>query len=314
MLRVLILFSTRSYKIRGESMIRKTQTKMVNKSNVPYLFIFPAFVLILAVIIYPLLYSFYISLNNVQGKATIFVGLKNYIDILGSDYFWQSTGRTLYFTVVSVGLELVLGILVAVLLNENFFGRGFVRSLVILPWALPTVVNGVLWAWIFDSNYGALNGLLTQLHVIDAYKSWLGTPFSAMNSVIFADVWKNFPMMALILLAALQTINQGYYEAAKIDGASVFQRFFNITLPMLKPAILVALVIRTMEAFKVFDIIYTMTKGGPANGTQVISYYAYVTSFQYVKFGYGAALSYLVAIVILFLALIYIKFLYTDEY
>lgn len=121
-------------------------------------------------------------------------------------------------------------------------------------------------------------------------------------------------MMALILLAALQTINQGYYEAAKIDGANVFQRFFNITLPMLKPAILVALVIRTMEAFKVFDIIYIMTKGGPANGTQVISYYAYVTSFQYVKFGYGAALSYLVSIVILCLALIYIKFLYTEEY
>ena len=314
MLRVLVLISTRSYRIRGDSMIRKTENTMINKFNVPYLFIFPAFILIFTVVIYPLLYSFYISLNNIQGKTTIFVGLSNYIDILGSEYFWHSTGRTIYFTIISVGLELILGILVAILLNENFFGRGFVRSLVILPWALPTVVNGVLWAWIFDTNYGALNGLLKQLHIIDTYKSWLGTSFSAMNSVIFADVWKNFPMMALILLAALQTINQGYYEAAKIDGANVFQRFFNITLPMLKPAILVALVIRTMEAFKVFDIIYIMTKGGPANGTQVISYYAYVTSFQYVKFGYGAALSYLVSIVILFLALIYIKFLYTEEY
>lgn len=139
----------------------------------------------------------------------------------------------------------------------------------ILPWALPTVVNGVLWAWIFDSNYGALNGLLKQLHIIDTYKSWLGTSFPAMT------------------VSSLQ---------------------------MLKPAILVALVICTMEAFKVFDIIYIMTKDGPANGTQVISYYAYVTSFQYVKFGYGAALSYLVSIVILLLALIYIKFLYTEDY
>ena len=134
-----------------------------------------------------------------------------------------------------------------------------------------------------------------------------------MNCVIVADVWKNFSMIALILLAGLQTIPASYYESAEIDGANGVQRFFKITLPILKPSILVCLVLRTMEAFKVFDIIYTMTKGGPANGTQVISYYVYQTSFQYTKFGYGAALSYLMSLVILIMALTYIKLLKSKE-
>lgn len=280
----------------------------------PYVFVLPAILLIFSVVIYPLAYSFYLSFNNVQGKVTTFIGLKNYISILNSDFFWLSTARTLYFTIVSVGLEFIVGLFVALLLNEKFKGRGFVRGLLILPWALPTVVNGILWAWIFDSNNGALNALLKNLHIISSYKSWLGSPFSAMNCVIAADTWKNFPMIALLLLAALQTISYAYYEAAKIDGATIFQRFRYITLPALKPAILVCLVLRTMEAFKVFDIIYIMTKGGPANGTQVISYYTYVTSFQFVKFGYGAALSYLVSLVILFMALIYIKFLNSEDF
>lgn len=288
-------------------------TSLKNENIQAYIFILPAIAIIFSVVIYPLAYSFYLSFNSVQGKVTTFVGLNNYMNILSSDFFWLSTGRTLYFTVVSVGFEFILGLLVALLLNEKFKGRGFVRGLLILPWALPTVVNGILWAWIFDTNNGALNALLTKFHLIDSYKSWLGTPFSAMNSVIVADMWKNFPMIALLLLATLQTISFAYYEAAKIDGANVFQKFRYITLPALKPTILVCLVLRTMEAFKVFDIIYIMTKGGPANGTQVISYYTYVTSFQFVKFGYGAALSYLVSLVLLFMALIYIRFLNSED-
>ncbi len=279
----------------------------------PYLYILPALVVVLSIIVFPLLYAFSISFQKVVGQTQTFIGLANYLNILKSDFFWQSTGRTLYFTVVSVGLEFFIGLGVALLLHEDFRGRGLLRGLLILPWALPTVVNGILWAWIYDANYGALNGLLKELSLIDTYIIWLGHPLRAMNSVIVADVWKNFPMIALLLLAGLQTIPGALYEAATIDGAGRFQRFRAITLPALKPAMLVALVLRTMEAFKVFDIIYTMTKGGPANGTQVISYYTYVTTFQFTKFGYGAALSYLIALVIFCLAMVYFRLLRTNE-
>lgn len=279
----------------------------------PYLYILPAVIVIFAVIVFPLIYAFYVSLNNVVGQSQTFVGFANYANILRSDFFWSSTGRTLYFTVVSVGLEFLLGLGVALLLNEDFPGRGIMRGLLVLPWALPTVVNGVLWSWIFDANYGALNALLKQLGIIDNYVIWLGEPLSAMNSVILADVWKNFPMVALLLLAGLQTIPDVLYEAATIDGAGRSRRFLSITIPALRPAMLVALVLRTMEAFKVFDIVYIMTKGGPANGTQAISYYTYVTTFQYTKFGYGSALSYLVALVILAMALGYFKLLKANE-
>jgi ABC-type sugar transport system permease subunit len=267
---------------------------------------------IIGIIIFPLLYSVYISFFdfNIFTKHPPFIGLKNYIDIFKSDYFWYSIGRTAYFTVISVGLELVLGFLVALLLNQEFKGRSLARTLLILPWALPTVVNGVLWTWIYDPNYGALNALLKSLGIISQYKNWLGTAFSAMNAVIVADVWKNTSFIAMVLLAAMQNIPKDYYEAAIIDGASRLKNVFYITLPLLRPAILVAVVIRTMEAFKVFDIIYIMTKGGPANGTQVISYYTYINSFQYSKYGYGAALSYIVSLVILIFALFYIKILY----
>lgn len=286
--------------------------KTAGKSN-PYLYILPTVILLCCVIFAPLAYALYISFFNIKGLNRSFVGLDNYITILSSNYFWSSVGRTLYFTIVSVALEFVLGMLAALLLSQKFKWRGFARALLIMPWALPTVVNGVLWTWIFDTNYGALNGLLSQIGIIDKYIAWLGKGFSALNCVIFADVWKNFPMMALILMAGLQTIDHSYYESAKIDGANAFQRFWRITMPIMKPSILVCLVLRTMEAFKVFDVIYTMTNGGPANGTQVISYYTYQTSFQYSKFGYGAALSYLVSIIIMIIAVIYIRLLGSKE-
>ncbi|HHW02240.1 MAG TPA: sugar ABC transporter permease [Thermoanaerobacterales bacterium] len=287
-------------------------TKTYRENKTAYFFILPAMLFIIGIIIFPLLYSVYISFFdfNIFTIHPPFIGLKNYMDIFKSDYFWYSIGRTTYFTVISVGLELVLGFLVALLLNQEFKGRSLARTLLILPWALPTVVNGVLWTWIYDPNYGALNALLKSLGIISQYKNWLGTAFSAMNAVIVADVWKNTSFIAMVLLAAMQNIPKDYYEAAIIDGASRLKNIFYITLPLLRPAILVAVVIRTMEAFKVFDIIYIMTKGGPANGTQVISYYTYINSFQYSKYGYGAALSYIVSLVILIFALFYIKILY----
>lgn len=279
-----------------------------------YWYLTPSIIVLGMMIVVPLIYAFVLSLYQTKGSsAGQFVGLANYAQILRQSYFWKSTFRTAYFTIVSVTLEFTLGMLVALLLNEQFRWRGLARAILILPWALPTVVNGVLWSWIFNSSYGSLNGLLSQLGLIDKYINWLGSPVLAMNCVIFADVWKNYPMIALILLAGLQSIPSSYYESAMIDGATAVQQFFRITLPILRPSILVCLVLRTMEAFKVFDIVYTMTKGGPANGTQVISYYTYQTTFQYSKFGYGASLSYLVAVFILLMAVFYIRLIRGKE-
>ncbi|MCL4514735.1 MAG: sugar ABC transporter permease [Firmicutes bacterium] len=278
-------------------------------------FVLPAFALIALVILYPFGLAMYYSLtdyNLMRPLSRSFVGLGNYLEILRSGYFWDSLWKTTYFTLLSVGLEFVLGLWAAVFLNKKFRGRGFLRALIILPWALPTVVNGMMWQWIFDANYGALNGLLSQLGFIKHYVIWLGEPFMALNSVIVADVWKNFSFIALLLLAGLQTIPAELYEAATMDGASGWRRFWKVTFPLLKPSILVALVLRTIEAFKVFDIIYMMTKGGPADGTQVLSFYIYRESFQFLHLGFGAALSFMVSVGILILAVVYIKGLYTE--
>lgn len=291
----------------------RTGRRGLKDGTLPYLYIAPALIALAGVVLIPLLYALFLSVFKTQGTERTFVGLDNFISILKEDYFWSSIGRTFYFTILSVGLEFVLGMLVALLLNEKFRWRGIARAMLILPWALPTVVNGVLWSWIFNSSYGSLNGLLMQLGIIKQNVNWLGESGLAMNCVIFADVWKNYAMIALILLAGLQTIPGDYYEAATMDGAGAVRRFFSITFPLLKPSILVCLVLRTMEAFKVFDIVYTMTKGGPANSTQVISYYTYQTTFQYSQFGAGAALSFIVALFIMVMALVYIRLISGKE-
>jgi ABC-type sugar transport system permease subunit len=276
----------------------------------------PSLVVVFGIVLYPLLRTLYISLfdvNSVFPGSYPFVGLGNYLEALGRTEFWAAILRTAYFTLSTTLLEVVLGILLGLLLNVEFRGRWLLRSIVILPWALPTVVNGAMWRWIFNPAYGALNALLTQLHIIPEYRSWLGTPWMALNMVVLADVWKMTPLAAFFILAALQTIPRELYEAAWVDGAGRLRAFFSITLPLLVPTIVIILVLRTMEAFKVFDIIYVMTRGGPADGTQTIAYYTYVEAFSNQLFGYGAALAYVIALFILFFAIIYMRLLRRGE-
>jgi ABC-type sugar transport system permease subunit len=259
-----------------------------------------------------LLISFF-KVDSALAVDTPFVGLQNYTSVLSDPDFWSAIGRTLYFTLVSTGLELVLGLALAGLLHAEMRFRWLFRTIVVIPWAVPTIVNAAMWKGIFNAQYGALNGVLTQLGLLDSYKAWLGDPVLALNAVVVADVWKTTPLVAFFLLAGLSSIPRDVYEAAKLDRASRTRTFLSITLPLLVPSIAIVLVLRTVEAFKVFDIIYGMTRGGPANGTQTIAYYAYTTAFSDQDYGIGSAISYLIVLVILVLSAIYLRMLRRAE-
>ena len=278
--------------------------------------ILPSLIIILGISLQPILSTLYLSLfetsRGVEAQK-FFIGLGNYGSILTDTVFWVTIGRTLYFTIVSVGLELVLGLAIAQLIHSHPPGWQFLRTSLIIPWAVPTIVNGTMWRWIYNADYGALNGLLYQLGLIDKYIPWLTQPTMAMNLVILADIWHSVPFIALILQAALATLPADLEEAAAVDGANSLQRFFMIRLPLLRPAILVALVIRTVEAFRVFDIIYVITNGGPAFGTVTISYLTYLESFSFGHVGRGSALSFLISLFTLIMAFIYIRILYRPE-
>lgn len=278
--------------------------------------ILPSLLIILGISLQPILSTLFLSLfettRGINAERT-FVGLGNYLTLLGDTLFWITIGRTLYFTIVSVGLELILGLAIAQLIHSHPPGWQFLRTSLIIPWAVPTIVNGTMWRWIYNADYGALNGLLLQLGLIDKYIPWLTKPDVAMNLVIIADIWHSVPFIALILQAALATLPADLEEAAAVDGANALQRFLLIRLPLLRPAILVALVIRTVEAFRVFDIIYVITNGGPANGTVTISYLTYLEMFSFGHLGRGSALSFLISLFTLVMAFIYIRFLYRPE-
>jgi len=295
---------------------KKRLTLRQQDARIGLVLVAPSLFIIVAISLQPILTTLYLSFfETTLGKTSpdIFRGLGNYIRLLADPLFWQSIWRTLYFTFVSVGIELVLGIAIAQLIHSHPPGWRFLRASLIIPWAVPTIVNGAMWRWIYNADYGALNGLLKQTGVIDRYIPWLIHPASAMNLVILADIWHSVPFIALILQSALATLPIELEEAAAVDGANAWQRFVSIRLPLLRSAILVALVIRTVEAFRVFDIIYVITNGGPAFGTVTISFLTYLETFTYGHMGRGSALSFLISVFTLVMALIYIRLLYRPE-
>jgi ABC-type sugar transport system permease subunit len=283
---------------------------------IAFALIAPSLLIILGISLQPILSTLFLSLFQADlgvDAERVFVGLGNYLELLTDETFWVTIGRTLYFTVVSVGLELVLGLAIAQLIHSHPPGWRFLRTSLIIPWAIPTIVNGTMWRWIYNADYGSMNALLVQLGLIEKYVPWLVFPKTAMNLVILADIWHSVPFIALILQAALATLPTELEEAAAVDGASAWQRFSKIRVPLLRPAILVALVIRTVEAFRVFDIIYVITNGGPAYGTVTISYLTYLETFSFGHVGRGSALSFLISLFTLAMALIYIRWLYRPE-
>lgn len=268
-------------------------------------FVLPALSVIGLVAVFPVFYVFYLSLHRkvLTFNISTFIGLDNYIYLLGDSRFWNALKNTAYFTGVSVALELILGLSIAVLLNRAFKGKGFMRAVVLIPWAVPTVVSAKMWEWIYNTDFGILN------YILGTDINWLGSTFWAINAAIFMDVWKTTPFVALLLIAGLQVIPKDLYSAAKVDGAGSWYIFTRITLPLLMPVILIVLIFRTLDAFRVFDAVYILTGGGPANTTETLSIYAYKVLFQLLQFGYGSTLSVIVFLCVGLISVFYVRLL-----
>ena len=243
----------------------------------------PAAALLAGVAVVPVLAAAWLSLHRsiLVFHEQRFVGLSNFRFLVADGRFWSALSTTAYFTAVAVCAELALGLPLAVLLHR---GGGLLRAAVLLPWAVPTAVSARLWAWLFNADYGLLHRLAPGV-------DWLATPRTALHAAILVDVWKTTPFVALLLLAGLQAIPQDVLKAARVDGAGPARTFFSVTLPLLRPSILLAALFRSLDAFRVFDAIYVLTEGGPANATETLSIYAYKTLMRSGDFGYGSTLA-----------------------
>jgi ABC-type sugar transport system permease subunit len=278
----------------------------------------PALGIIVLIALFPLGWTFWESLHQhdlrMPWLGRPFVGIGNYATIIHDARFWSALGHTAVFALVSIALELALGLTLALAMNRAFRMRGVVRAALLLPWAIPTVVAGLLAQFMFESptQGGIVNALLVQTRAVSNPVVWFVSPILAWVPVVLADVWKTTPFVALLLLAGLQNIDVELYEAAAIDGASAWWQLWRITLPLLKPALLVALIFRTLDAFRVFDLIYVLTGGGPGTSTEPIALYTFNALLQNLDFGYGAALSVVVFLVTFMLAMLYMRGLGLD--
>ncbi|MEP7457427.1 ABC transporter permease subunit [Phyllobacterium sp. SB3] len=272
-----------------------------------YLSIAPIIAIMISIVGLPLLYSLFLSLNttNPITKRWVFVGLGNYTKVFQSADFWAALGRTVYFSAVSVSGAIILGTVIALVLNEKFAGRGVLRSVVLVPWAMAPVSIGVLWSFVYAGNFGLLNGLLHDLGLGFFATAWLGDGFRALNLIALTQIWNQAPLTSLMLLSGLQSMPANLHRAAILDGAGPIRRFFSITLPWLKPSLFFITIVATINSLMTFDILWIMTRGGPGAATTVLSWLGYLQSFQFLRFGEGAATLYVLTALSLLLAIIY---------
>jgi ABC-type sugar transport system permease subunit len=273
----------------------------------PWLLLVPVAVSLGAVSVFPILNGLWLSLHNTSlvTQENDFVGLQNYAVLLGDDQFWNAWRHTVIFTVVSTALETLLGLGMALILFERFTGRSAVRAAMLVPWAMPTVVTSKMFGWLFDGQHGAVNWVLRSAGLIRENINWYGSVDHALGTIIVADVWKTTPFMALLLLAGLQTIPGSLLEAARMDGARVWQAFLYVRLPMLLTTLLIAGLFRALDAFRVFDLVYVLTGGGPADSTEVLSTLTYKTLFSALQFGQGSALATMMFLTEMAIALVF---------
>lgn len=280
----------------------------------------PILILVALIIYYPAVNTLQTSLTNENlriNRPAAFVGLENYGRLLGDSEFWEVTGRSLLLVALILPLETVLAFAGALLLNEHFPGRSLVRALAIIPWMVPPVVNGFLWGWLLNGEYGAFNGLLYQFGLISEYQYWLRDPAGQLVWVAIVHTWTRFAFPMIVLLAGLQGIPPELYDAAKVDGAGPFSRLLRITLPMLLPSMAIALVVEFIAAFQIFDVVWTLTAGGSAGGTinpftKTLMIFNYELVFRDLRVGLGAALSYIILIMSIGVGFVFINRLYNQ--
>lgn len=274
--------------------------------------VFPVLAVLLVVAAFPIVYSFWVSLHDIVLTRPLrrpFVGFDNYLRIFDDERFWTAVSRTTLYTVVCVGVTTLLAVLVALLLNEVFPGQRLLSALLLVPWATPSVVNGLMWKWIYDPTYGLLNGLLVQVGLLERYRVWLSDPDITLLLIANAAIWKQMPLAALLMIVTMKAIPEDLYRAARVDGANVWQRFIHVTLPALRPGLMLVIVYETMISIRHFDLFLIMTQGGPGDASLTLSWLIYVETFRSLRFGTGAAMSYVLAITTFALSWAVIRFL-----
>lgn len=315
-----------SARSRGQDAVRSRSNLHAERIRSAWIFLAPMLLVLAFVAGWPLLKTIWFGLTDASLDALSdaeFVGLRNYLEwvdygdgdgeyfgLLADGQWWQAVWNTVYFSVVSVFFETVFGIIVALVLHANFKGRGLVRAAVLVPWAIPTIVSAKMWAWMMNDQFGILNDIFLSLGIISQPVAWTASADTAMLAVLIVDIWKTTPFMALLILAGLQMIPQDIYEAAKIDGVNPVKVFFRVTLPLIKPALAVAVIFRALDALRVFDLIYVLT---PNNSqTRTMSVFAQENLFQFDKFAYGSAASTLLFLVIGTITIVYLRLARVD--
>src|SRR5215468_5546920 len=295
--------TTRRRRRRGTKLQRR-QTRLA------WLLLLPSLAVVAFVAIYPLGKTVYQSFTNQEFLAlepTKWVGLDNYRQLWHDTVFRHAVWKTVEFTLITVGFEFALGLAIALVVNSSFKGRGVMRAIMLVPWAIPTVVAAQMWKWMLDDTFGVINDAGVRTHILSHSHAWIATPSTALGAVCAVDIWKTTPFVALLLLAGLQVIPQDLYEAARVDGASKLQQFWRITLPLLLPAILVTLIFRTLDALRVFDVFYVFFGNRP--DTQSMAVYTQSTIVGDGLVGYGAALSVAIFLIIAIFVVIYMSFM-----
>lgn len=290
----------------------------LSKERLGYLLVIPALAVVVGIFLYPFITTLWYSLHsmrlNVPHLGTPWVGIKNYLLLFRFNRFLYALRFTMFFAVVSVGLQLILGIGVALTLHKHFRGRSAVRVSVLAPWAVCLVVAALMWKWMYNASYGIINSVFLQMGLLNQPFDWLGSSApAAIISCLIATVWRDSPFVAIVVLAGLQSIELNLYDAAEIDGGNRFQVFRFITLPLLKPAILVVLLFQTIHEIRAFDLIFALTQGGPGNATELASLFVYKFTFSFLDFGRGSAAAVVLASLTMILCLIYMRFLFKDE-
>ncbi len=285
------------------------------ESKVAYLFLFPATAVLIAFMFYPIVYVFALAFfkTNRLGNLVEYIGMGNFKALFVTSAFWEVTIRSILWTALAVSAKTLSGLGIALLLNIEFIGRKWARTLVIIPWASSVPISAMLWQWTYNNDFGLLNYTLRATGLWNTPPIWLAYPRSAFFAALYVDIWIGIPFMALVHLAGLQAIPQELYESAEVDGVNTWQKFWYITLPLLKRIMLIATLLSVFWTFNDFNVIYILTKGGPAGSTDILVTYIYKHAFEFLKFGTAAAMAVMTFVILLIVSVIYAHFYFKNE-